>query len=663
MLERQGWRRVAAVLLTAAVVLAACGGPGATETASPGAAGEAGRSPGAEAVRPQGQIRMVVDGQITTLSNAIGDAPTAEAYQFISTALYTLNPSLEPVPLLAADLCDVSEDGLTYTCTIREGVLFHNGDELTSDDVVFTYRLAQSANCRFNPAVCLAPFLESVEATDERTVVFTLIEPYAPFSTVILPGIAPDSRALVEQQYEDFAAAAQRVDPADAQAALEALTDATGADEPDAAACEAAVGSVEDLLETAGAALPDRNAYQTEDGQLDPCAYGGALAPLVENLIASLESEGIDAIAAAYPLLPFNQEPVGTGPWMCEPGCLRPGESLTLTAFEDYFEGPPAAREIVMPIITDEAAAVTALQAGEIDWKYNLTGPAYEAIKDDTNLKFAEYPDFGYFFLAFNLRPDRLFADENLRKAVQLCVDKPRTVEVATSGQGIPVEGDIPPASWAYVELPTLERDVDAAKALIEESGWTLGDDDVYQKDGRRLSTKVYVRAGRPDRVSFMQLTADQVADCGMQLEVVEADFATVLIPMLSYPHIAPGDQEPFDAYFGGWLTSFDPDPFSIWHSSQCTTEENPDLFNYVCFQNEEADRLIEEGLRVTSQDERAEIYAAFSQILYEEQPYFFAWSDIKREPLNVNLVSTEGDLQLDSPQWHWQLSSLTVRE
>jgi peptide/nickel transport system substrate-binding protein len=185
----------------------------------------------------------------------------------------------------------------------------------------------------------------------------------------------------------------------------------------------------------------------------------------------------------------------------------------------------------------------------------------------------------------------------------------------------------------------------------------------VYQKDGRRLSTKVYVRAGRPDRVSFMQLTADQVADCGMQLEVVEADFATVLIPMLSYPHIAPGDQEPFDAYFGGWLTSFDPDPFSIWHSSQCTTEENPDLFNYVCFQNEEADRLIEEGLRVTSQDERAEIYAAFSQILYEEQPYFFAWSDIKREPLNVNLVSTEGDLQLDSPQWHWQLSSLTVRE
>jgi ABC-type transport system substrate-binding protein len=653
-----------AFLFSGALILAACGPTGASPSPEGTPAGTAPTSPGAEPTEPTGQIRMIVDGQITTLGNAAGDVPTAEASQFFFNALYQYNEALEPVPDLAADLCEISEDGITYTCTLQEGVLFHNGEELTANDVAFTYQIAQSANCRFNPSLCLEPFLESVEATDDLTVEFTLLEPYAPFSTVILPSIAPDNQALVEEQYNAFSGAAEGVDPAEAQAGLDALSEATGAEEPDPAACEEAVAPVESILETAQVALPDRNAYQTEDGQFDPCAYGGALAPLVESLIASLEAEGIDAIAAAYPLLPFNQEPVGTGPWMCEPGCFQPGETLTATAFEDYFAGPPATAEIVMPIITDETAGVTALQGGEVDWKYSLTGDSYEAIQDDPNLQFAEYPDFGYFALQFNLRPDRLFADINLRKAVQLCVDKARTTEVATAGQGIPVEGDIPPASWAYVELPTVERDVEAARALIEESGWTEGDDGIYvNADGQRLSTKVYVRAGRPDRISFMQLTADQVAECGIELQVTEADFATVLVPMLSFPHIAPGDQQPFDAYFGGWSTGYDPDPFSLWHSSQCTNEEQVDTFNYICFQNEEADSLIEEGLAATTQEDRAEIYAQFEEIIYEEQPYFFAWADIAREGLNGNLESTAGPLNLETPQWHWQLETLRVTE
>ncbi|HEX2221693.1 MAG TPA: ABC transporter substrate-binding protein [Candidatus Limnocylindria bacterium] len=661
-MRRTRWNAMA-FLFSGALVLAACGQQGATPTPEGTPTGTGPAETGAAGDAPSGQIRMIVDGQITTLGNAAGDVPTAEASQFYFNALYQYNESLEPIPDLAEEECEISEDALTYTCTLREGVLFHNGEELTADDVAFTYQIAQSENCRFNPSLCLAPFLENVEAVDDRTVEFTLIEPYAPFNTVILPGIYADNRALIEQQYDEFAGAAEGVDPAEAQAGLDALAEATGAEEPDPAACEEALAPVEGVLETAQVALPDRNAYQTEDGQFDPCAYGGALTPLVESLIASLEAEGIDAIAAAYPLLPFNQEPMGTGPWMCEPGCFSPGESLTATAFEDYFDGPPATAEIVMPIITDETAGVTALQSGEVDWKYSLTGDSFQAIQDDENLKFAEYPDFGYYALQFNLRPDRLFADVNLRKAVQLCVDKARTTEVATNGQGIPVEGDIPPASWAYVELPTVERNVDEAKALIEESGWTLGEDDVYAKDGQRLSTKVYVRAGRPDRISFMQLTADQVAECGIEFEVVEADFATVLVPMLSFPHIAPGDQQPFDAYFGGWSTGYDPDPFSLWHSSQCTSEENPDLFNYICFQNEEADALIEEGLAATSQEERAEIYAQFEEIIYEEQPYFFAWSDIAREGLNANLESTEGELNLETPQWHWQLDRLRVQE
>ena len=57
------------------------------------------------------------------------------------------------------------------------------------------------------------------------------------------------------------------------------------------------------------------------------------------------------------------------------------------------------------------------------------------------------------------------------------------------------------------------------------------------------------------------------------------------------YPHINaadPASGKPFDAYFGGFSTSLDPDPFSLYHSEQCSTAEQPDTFNYICYSNPE---------------------------------------------------------------------------
>ena len=617
---------------------------------------------------------MVVDGQITTLSNANADVPTAEAYGFIGTGLYQYDATLTPVPDLAADLCETSEDELTWTCTLREAT-FHNGDPVTAADVVQTYEIAKSPNCRYNPSICLAPFLESVTEIDESTIEFTLIEPYAPFATVILPGVFIDSKAVVDAAFEEFTQGAEGADAAAVTAAMEAIDAAAAPAEgdPDPAACEAALAEGEAQVESGGVELPNRDDFNTggEAGdEFDPCAYGTALSGLLGQILSALEEEGIDALAAVYPLLSFNSEPVGTGPFLCEPGCLHPGESLELVAYEGYYEGPPATQTVVMPIITDDIQGANAVQAGQVDWKYSLTADAYLALQDDPNIKFAEYPDFGYFALQYNLREGQLFADLGARKAVQYCIDKAATVEQATNGQGVPVEADIPPASWAFnPDLPTVERDVAAAIGFLEEAGWTVEVDGegnatgLATRDGVEFQTDVYVRAGRPDRIAFMELLRDQVIDCGIGINVIEADFATVLVPLLEFPHIPPNSTEPFDAYFGGWGTSLDPDPYSLFHSAECTNEDQIDKYNYICFQNDRADELIEEGLVTSDQAARTEIYQEFEQIMYDEQPYLFAWSDVAREALDVNFQSTAGELELTSPLFAWQLETLFVAE
>ncbi|MGI8998754.1 MAG: ABC transporter substrate-binding protein, partial [Candidatus Limnocylindria bacterium] len=174
-MRRTKWNALA-FLFSGALILAACGtqpGDSADPTdAPPDAPGS--DDPGTSAAPTDdgstsaGTITYAIDGQLTTLSNANNDVPTTEAFGFIGAALYGYDPALTPVPDLAADLCEVSEDDLVWTCTLVDAI-FHNCDPVTAADVAFTYEVAKSENCRFNPSVCLGPFLESAEAIDETT--------------------------------------------------------------------------------------------------------------------------------------------------------------------------------------------------------------------------------------------------------------------------------------------------------------------------------------------------------------------------------------------------------------------------------------------------------------------------------------------------------------
>jgi peptide/nickel transport system substrate-binding protein len=92
--------------------------------------------------------------------------------------LLDVAPDTSIVPNLAAEYT-VSEDGLTYTLTLAEGVTFHDGSPLTAEDVVFTYNRLKEVE---SPALgLLSGGGFEVEAPDDATVVFTLTEPNADF--------------------------------------------------------------------------------------------------------------------------------------------------------------------------------------------------------------------------------------------------------------------------------------------------------------------------------------------------------------------------------------------------------------------------------------------------------------------------------------------------
>src|SRR5262249_12706124 len=79
-----------------------------------------------------------------------------------------------------------------YVATLRRGVRFHDGHELTSADVLFTFK-SMLDPAFISPLKGAYRGLLSIEAPDRDTVVFTLKEPFGSFPVnLVLPGIVPD---------------------------------------------------------------------------------------------------------------------------------------------------------------------------------------------------------------------------------------------------------------------------------------------------------------------------------------------------------------------------------------------------------------------------------------------------------------------------------------
>lgn len=162
--------------------------------AAAGAAGFAGanglrgvRSAAAQDATPVqgGELVLMGHQEIASLSPD-DDGPSVHFAMVsqIHNALVQTDENYEPQPVLATEMPTISDDGLTYTFTLHEGVLFHDGTEFTSEDVKYTYEWYMNPD---NAAVNANNFalVDSVEAPDPYTVIVNMKEPNAAFFTQV----------------------------------------------------------------------------------------------------------------------------------------------------------------------------------------------------------------------------------------------------------------------------------------------------------------------------------------------------------------------------------------------------------------------------------------------------------------------------------------------
>ena len=245
-----------------------------------------------------------------------------------------------------------------------------------------------------------------------------------------------------------------------------------------------------------------------------------------------------------------------------------------------------------------------------------------------------------------------IFGDVRVRQAIAYAVNveemigsRPEGDNPATGileGNGYPIATNTSPYSSTNDELEELgvepyPYNPELAMELLTEAGWVDTDDDgvrecdgcLYAEPGSELEFELLTNAGNVARESIGETIRAQLTEVGFVVNFQAIEFGTLVDELLG---------QEFDALIIGWSLGAPFLPGGTLKSFYGTAADLPGSgFNYVSFQNEEFDDLVEraDGLPAAEDGsygacdpaQRDLLYAEAQQILWEEQPYLWLYT------------------------------------
>ncbi len=382
---------------------------------------------------------------------------------------------------------------------------------------------------------------------------------------------------------------------------------------------------------------PDELTVVVNFDEAKPFPYGpfvGAQAPIIQK------AQFQDCLGPKAPeCTEANFNPIGTGPFRVTD--FRPNDVIQLEANPNYRDpNKPAFATVTFKGGGDATAAGrSVLETGEFDYAWNLQlapevlqnmqaagkgevvsgfGTLVERIMVNQTDPSAEHGDRR----ATVDHPHPFLTDKAVRKALSLAIDRPLLVEIGYGDAGR-VTCNVLPAPEIYASTANdacKEQDMEQAKQVLEEAGWTDSNGDgVREKDGveLRLLFQTSTNAVRQD---FQALLKQWWEEIGFDVELRNID-ASVFFGG------DPGSPDTFQKFYADlemYANNFDgTDPeayMSNWSCAQIPAPENQWQGNNMPrFCSEEYDALVAEMARTGELEKRAELAKKMNDMLMQE--------------------------------------------
>lgn len=355
----------------------------------------------------------------------------------------------------------------------------------------------------------------------------------------------------------------------------------------------------------------------------------------------------------------YAQQPVGSGPFQI--GSRSVGESITLQAFDDYYETwngnqLPMLDEVTINLIPEPTTLWTAFQNGEVKYADELPpqnarvgqqSPRFDVVGTNAGewssiSMLCNKPQSGNWPQRIRWVTDHGPTDywqdrelpttnKTVRKAITKAINRQELVEKAHFGFARPARSLFNPAiNWAYEENPENGQQFapEEARSLLDEAGYT---------GSPRFSGRIL---GTPTDERLMTVVQQQLSNVGIEVSLDVQQESSFWTSIYQYEHM-------FQVYGGGG----DIDPWMSWWKQLKTPvqEGTSGTWQKNLYSNEEFDKLLEQSYRTPNQEERRQYVKEAEQIFLEDAPFAMTTFPLTPKGTTGNLTNVRNPVGMSN--------------
>jgi peptide/nickel transport system substrate-binding protein len=332
-----------------------------------------------------------------------------------------------------------------------------------------------------------------------------------------------------------------------------------------------------------------------------------------------------------FALSGFNLKPIGSGPYKFTK--LKKDDTGRITSYEldsnkNFYDGRPYIDNIELKFYDSEDQMIDEYNKNGIEGMAFVSAKNLKKVKFKKRLNLEELKLPRYFGVFFNPNEAPILSSKNIRLALSYGTNKKDLINKILDGKGLetnsPMIGEVLDIAD---DVKTYDYNPDKAKQILADSGWGNPDDKgvlsktekgkskkdkmTTQKLTLRLTTSTW-----PELTNVANLLKEQWAKIGVELvvEVLPTQELQQVIKERSYQMLLFGE-----------ILNIDPDPFSLWHSSQ---KRDPGL-NLSLYENKSVDGLLEKARQTLNPLERMKQYQDFQKLVVEDVPAIFLYNPL----------------------------------
>ena len=293
----------------------------------------------------------------------------------------------------------------------------------------------------------------------------------------------------------------------------------------------------------------------------------------------------------------YGMNPIGSGRYIMAQ--WDQGQQVIFEANPDYYGEEPKIKKVTV-LFMEEDAALAAAMAGQVDVAHTAASYSDQEI-DGYGLLSVQTVDNRGFNLPCTepeeadgiIYGNAFTSDVNVRRAINIGIDRQEMIDNVLNGYGTAAYSVCDKMPW-YNSGAEVEYDLEEAKRILDEAGWTEGSDGIREKDGVRAEFTLMFSTGDSVRQALAEDTANQLRELGIEVttEGVGWDVAY--------------DRAQSEPLVWGWGAHTPMELYNIYHT---LSDTGIGLAEYSPYGNETVDAYMDAALAAGSLEESYELW------------------------------------------------------